>query len=136
MKLHTTRWLLAPVRQLRTRQLMARHGPTLLYDTAWALITLHRAPAETALVRAWARENPGTAPGVHYDHWDALSAAEKQRRLRWLRRHGHSPIQLLRLDSGLIHSARLHVLDWGPPPGPAEEHSAKLHLWSETREQP
>lgn len=28
MKLKTKRWLLAPVRQLRTRRLMARHGPT------------------------------------------------------------------------------------------------------------
>ncbi|MFE2471664.1 hypothetical protein [Streptomyces mirabilis] len=136
MKLHTKRWLLAPVRQLRTRQLMARHGPTLPYDTAWALIALHSAPAETALVRAWARENPGTAPGVHYDRWNALSEAEQQRRLRWLRRHGHSPVQLMRLDAGIIHSAGIHVLDWGHPPVPAEQHSATPPLWSETREQP
>ncbi|MFK0136691.1 hypothetical protein [Streptomyces murinus] len=136
MKLHTARRLLAPLRQLRARRLMVRHGPTLPYDTAWALITLHSAPDETALVRAWAHENPGTAPGIHYDHWHTLSKAEQQRRFRWLRRHGHSPIQLLQLDPGLIHSTGLHVLDWGRPPGPAEQHHAAQNPWSQTREQP
>ncbi|MFB7575726.1 hypothetical protein [Streptomyces sp. NPDC056165] len=137
MKLHTARWLLAPLRQLRTRRLMARHGPTLPYDTAWALIALHSAPDETALVRAWARENPGTAPGVHYDHWHTLSKAEQQRRLRWLRRHRHSPIQLLQLDAGLIHSVALHVLDWGRPPLPDDQHNATTPPpWSQTREKP
>jgi hypothetical protein len=125
MKLRTARWLLAPVRQLRTHRLIARHGPTLAYDTAWALITLYSAPAETPLVRAWARENPDAAPGIHYDRWHALSQAEQQRRLRWLRRRGqHSPIQLLQLDVGLIHSTGLHVLDWGRPSIPAHQNHA------------
>jgi hypothetical protein len=136
MKPQTKRWLLAPVRQLRTRRLIARHGPTLPYDTAWALIALYSAPDEITLVRAWVRENPGTAPGVHYDRWHNLSEAEQQRRLRWLRRHGHSPIQLLHLDAGIIHSTGLHVLDWGHPPGPAEQHSAAPPPWSHTHEQP
>ncbi|MFJ4519000.1 hypothetical protein ACIP6V_35090 [Streptomyces sp. NPDC088770] len=136
MKPHTARWFLAPVRQVRTRWLMARHGPTLAYDTAWALITLHCAPDETTLVRAWARENPDAAPGIHYDHWHTLSQAEQQRRLRWLRIHGHSPIQLLQLDAGLIHSTGLHVLDWGRPPIPADQHHATPPRWSQTREQP
>uniref|UniRef100_A0AAU1UMK0 Uncharacterized protein n=1 Tax=Streptomyces sp. NBC_00119 TaxID=2975659 RepID=A0AAU1UMK0_9ACTN len=136
MKLHTARWLLAPLRQLRTRRLMTRHGPTLAYDTAWALIALHSAPDETAFVRAWARENPGAAPGIHYDHWHTLNQAEQQRRLGWLRRHGHSPIQLLQLDAGLIHSAGLHVLDWGRPPAPADQHHATPPTRPRTREQP
>ncbi|MEU6547917.1 hypothetical protein [Streptomyces sp. NPDC046859] len=136
MNLHTARWLLAPVRQLRTRRLMARHGPTLAYDTAWALITLHSAPDETTLVRAWARESPGAAPGIHHDRWHTLSQAEQQRRLRWLRRHGHSPVQLLQLDAGLIHSTGLHVLDWGTPPDLAEGDNATWPHTPETHERP
>ncbi|MFF3350643.1 hypothetical protein [Streptomyces sp. NPDC002779] len=135
MRLHTARWLLAPVRQLRTRRLMARHGPTLTYNTAWALITLHSTPDETPLVRAWARENPGAAPGIHHDQWPTLNKAEQQRRLKWLRRHGHSPIQLLQLDAGLIQSAGLHVLDWGRPPIPPKPNSTTPPSWSQTRKQ-
>ncbi|MFP1629769.1 hypothetical protein ACLB9X_32460 [Streptomyces sp. 5K101] len=115
MNLHTTRWLLAPVRQLRTRRLMTQHGPTLPYDTAWALITLHTAADEIDLVRAWTHENPSGPPGIHYDQDHDLDDAEHARRHRWLRRHGHSPIQLLHLDTDLIKSAGIHVLDWGPP---------------------
>ncbi|WP_411139325.1 hypothetical protein [Streptomyces sp. C10] len=114
MNLHTTRWLLAPLRQLRTRRLMAQHGPTLPYDTAWALITLHTAPDETDLVRAWAQENPSPPPGIHHEQDHNLDDAERARRHRWLRRHGHSPIQLLHLDADLIKSTGLHVVDWGP----------------------
>ncbi|MGC2997124.1 hypothetical protein ACPF8X_01635 [Streptomyces sp. G35A] len=102
---------------------MAQHGPTLPDETAWALIILHSAPDETALLRAWSLENPGNPPGIRYDHWHKLSKAEQQRRRRWLQRHGHSPIQLLRLDASLIHSAGIHVLGWGRPPSPAEQHS-------------
>ncbi|MGW8993907.1 hypothetical protein ACWGRF_28805 [Streptomyces zhihengii] len=98
---------------------MKRHGPSLPYDTAWALTTLRTAPDDTLLVRAWARENPDRAPGVHYDHWHDLSKKEQQRRHRWLRRHSRSPIQLLDLEAGLILSMGLHVLDWGPPPQPS-----------------
>lgn len=136
MNRHTARWLLAPVRQLRTRRLMARHGPTLKNDTAWALITLHNAPDETTLVRAWTRENPGAAPGIHYDHWHTLSQAEQQRRLRWLRRYGHSPIQLLELDADLIYRIGLHVLDWGRPPIPADQYHSTPLPWPQSREQP
>ncbi|SFL68048.1 hypothetical protein [Streptomyces pini] len=115
MNPHTARWLLTPLRQLRTHRLMAQHGPTLPYETAWALITLRRAPDEAGFVRAWAGENPGEEPGVHYDRWHELSQAEQRRRRQWLHRHGHSPVQLLRLDADLIKAAGLHVLDWGPP---------------------
>jgi hypothetical protein len=115
MKARTARWLLAPLRQLRTLRLMAHHGPTLPYDTAWALTTLHTAPDDTAFLRAWSRENPGGAPGIHYDHWHKLEPAERQRRLRWLHRHGHSPVQRLGLEPSLIQSAGIHVLDWGRP---------------------
>ncbi|MFJ9718537.1 hypothetical protein ACIRPQ_21795 [Streptomyces sp. NPDC101213] len=115
---------------------MAQHGPTLPYSTAWALITLHNAPEETTLVRAWARENPSGPPGIHYDHWHELNAAEQQRRHRWLRRHGQSPIQLLRLDTSLIHSARIHVLDWGSPPQPAKRHDTTAATQPRTQRQP
>lgn len=121
MKVHTTRWLLAPLRQLRTRRLMNRHGTTLPYDTAWALITLQRTPDEASFVRTWARENPDGPPGVHYDNWQALSPAEQHRRRAWLQRHGRSPIQLLHLEAGLILSTGLHVLDWSPPPPHTEQ---------------
>lgn len=124
MNLRTARWLLAPLRQLRTQLLMNRHGPTLPYDTAWALITLHTAPDETELVRAWTRENPSGPPGVHYDHWHELSPAEKGRRHAWLQRHKHSPVQLLRLDASLILTTGLHVLDWSRPPQHADQYSS------------
>ncbi|MEU4097911.1 hypothetical protein [Streptomyces sp. NPDC026673] len=100
---------------------MNQHGPTLPYTTAWALITLQTAPQETDFVRAWHRENPAGSPGVHYDHWSELSAAEQRRRNRWLQRHGRSPVQLLHLDIRLVHSAGVHVLDWGRPPESGKE---------------
>lgn len=42
MNVRTRRWLLAPIRQWRTHQLIRRHGPSLDYPTAWALITWPR----------------------------------------------------------------------------------------------
>ncbi|MGW7520410.1 hypothetical protein ACWGJ2_32995 [Streptomyces sp. NPDC054796] len=117
MTLRNRRWLLAPLRQLRTQRLIARHGPTLPYDTAWALIGLSQgSEGEGAAVRTWARENPDGPPGIHHDHWHDLSAAEQRRRRKWLQRHRHSPVQLLRLNAALIHSTGLHVLDWDRPP--------------------
>jgi hypothetical protein len=94
---------------------MAQHGQALPYDTAWALITLTSAPDETDLVRAWANLNSEREPGVHYDQWCELSHTEQHHRRQWLHRHGHSPIQLLRLDSELIKSAGIRVIDWGTP---------------------
>lgn len=135
MNHRTTRWLLAPLRQLRTRRLMAQHGPALPYDTAWALITLHTAPEETDLVRAWAGEHPHSAPGVHHDHWHQLSGTEQRRRRTWLQRHGYSPIQRLSLDQRLIHSTGLHVLDWGHPPEPRNTLNDE-HVTDATREMP
>ncbi|MFJ3841808.1 hypothetical protein ACIPY6_40770 [Streptomyces sp. NPDC090054] len=118
MNIRSTRWLLAPIRQHRSLQLVKRHGPSLPYDTAWALITLHTAPDEKLLVHVWARENPDSTPGIHYDRWIDLSEKEQRRRQRWLRRHNRSPIQLLDLEADLILSTGLHVLDWGPPSQP------------------
>ncbi|MEU0068652.1 hypothetical protein ABZ027_03620 [Streptomyces sp. NPDC006332] len=116
MNVRTRRWLLAPWRQLRTRRLMHRHGHALPYDTAWALITLHATPDEAAVVRIWVHENSGGPPGIHYDNWQELSHDEQQRRRTWLQRHGRSPIQLLDLESSLVLSTGLHVLDWSLPP--------------------
>ncbi|MBZ4016269.1 hypothetical protein [Streptomyces purpurogeneiscleroticus] len=120
MNLTTRRWLLAPLRQLRTHRLMRQHGPSLPYSTAWALIALHIAPAEHSLVRAWAAENLADRPGVCHDRWDELSETEQRRRRVWLHRHGHSPVQLLQLDPGLIESAGIRVTDWQLPPDQAE----------------
>ncbi|TXL84702.1 hypothetical protein [Streptomyces sp. IB2014 016-6] len=114
---------------------MAQHGPALPYDTAWALITLHTAPEETDLVRAWAGEHPDSAPGVHHDHWDHLSSTEQRRRRTWLQRHGHSPIQLLSLDQRLIHSTGLYVLDWGHPPEPGNTANDE-HVTDAIRKEP
>ncbi|MFD9538208.1 hypothetical protein [Streptomyces sp. NPDC060010] len=114
---------------------MKRHGPSLLYDTAWALITLHTAQEEALLVRAWARENRDRAPGIHYDRWSELSAREQQRRQRWLQRYGRSPIQLLDLEAELILSTGLHVLDWGPPPQSGTQSSPTPQPGPETRTQ-
>lgn len=120
MNLHTRRWILAPLRQLRTYRLMRQHGPTLNYGTAWALITLRAAPHEAAIVRIWAHENPaGAPPGIHYDNWHDLPPAEHERRFAWLQRHGRSPVQLLDVEAGLIINAGLHVLDWSLPPSPS-----------------
>lgn len=116
MTAHTRRWLLAPLRQLRTRRLIAQHGPGLPYETAWALITLHSAPAESHFLRAYNAENADGPPGIHYDQWHTLSRAEQHRRRQWLHRHSHSPIQQLHLDPDLIKSVGIHVLDWGPAP--------------------
>ncbi|MFG2351512.1 hypothetical protein [Streptomyces phaeochromogenes] len=116
MNPQTRRWLLAPLRQLRTKRLIAQHGPTLPYPTAWALIALHSTSAEGHLLRAYTAENPAGPPGIHYDHWHTLSSTEQRRRRKWLHRHRHSPIQLLHLDPDLIKSTGLHILDWGPPP--------------------
>ncbi|MFZ4302278.1 hypothetical protein ACOZE3_30765 [Streptomyces cinereoruber] len=95
---------------------MKHHGPSLPYDTAWALIALRTAPDEALLVRAWAKENPSGPPGIHYDHWHQLSRTEQQRRRTWLQRHHRSPIQLLNLEASLILSTGLHVQDWNLPP--------------------
>lgn len=47
MNVRTRRWLLAPIRQWRTHQLIRRHGPSLDYPTAWALITWPRPPTSS-----------------------------------------------------------------------------------------
>ncbi|MFJ2477823.1 hypothetical protein ACIOWI_33455 [Streptomyces sp. NPDC087659] len=44
-----------------------------------------------------------------------LDDAEHTRRDRWLRRHGHSPVQLLHLDTHLIKTTGIHLVDWGRP---------------------
>jgi hypothetical protein len=116
MNTQTRRWLLAPLRQLHTRRLMTQHGPTLPYDTAWAIIAFHNAPDDILFVHAWASENPTGPPGIHCDQWQTLTASEQRRRHAWLHRHHHSPVRLLRLDPDLVKSTGLHILDWGPLP--------------------
>ncbi|SFD58567.1 hypothetical protein [Streptomyces aidingensis] len=113
----TWRWLLAPVRQWRTRRLMARHGPALSYPTAWALITLHSCPQEVPLLcqvlrEAGVRQGEGS---IVPDDWRLLGARERARRSRWLRRHGCSPVRRLAIDDALIRAVGLTVTDWGPP---------------------
>ncbi|MBE8473870.1 hypothetical protein [Streptomyces justiciae] len=116
MNLHQRRWLLAPIRQWRTRRLMAQHGPSLGYPTAWALITLANAPLEATFVQQWIRESddPGEA-GLSYDDWRGLTDKERERRNRWLLRHRRSPIQMLEIPDELLKRTGIRVVDWGTP---------------------
>ncbi|MDQ0761493.1 hypothetical protein [Streptomyces canus] len=116
MNQHHRRWLLAPVRQWRTRRLMAQHGPSLAYSTAWALITLATAPREVAFVQQSIRESdePGEA-GLCFDDWTELTDQEREHRRRWLSRHDRSPIQMLEIPEELLKTTGLRVNDWGEP---------------------
>ncbi|WP_406426395.1 hypothetical protein [Streptomyces sp. NBC_00147] len=116
MKLRTRRWLLAPIRQWHTHNLMRRHGPSLDYPTAWALITLRHSPDEFAFVRQAIHEAaPGTEPGLHHDNWSSLSPRERMRRTRWLTRHRKTPIEQLNVSEIQLQRAGLRVVDWGAP---------------------
>ncbi|MBU6529582.1 hypothetical protein [Streptomyces mayonensis] len=118
MNLHARRWLLAPMRQWRTARLIHRHGPSLDYDTAWALVTLSRSPDEFAFVKQATREaRPIREAGFHYDDWNSLSTRERTRRQRWLKRHGSTPLQQLQVDELQLLNAGLRVVEWGPAPG-------------------
>jgi hypothetical protein len=120
MNLRTRRWLLAPLRQWHTVRLMRRHGPSLDYETAWALVTLSRSPDEFAFVRQATHEaRPARGAGLHHDDWSTLTARERARRQRWLKRHESTPIQQLDVDELQLVNAGLRVIDWGPPPGGA-----------------
>lgn len=111
----TRRWLLAPLRQWRTLRLIRRHGPSLDYATAWALVTLSRSPDEFAFVRQATHEaGPLGDVGLHYDDGNSLTAREHARRQRWLERHGSTPIQQLNLDELQMVNVGLRVVDWGP----------------------
>ncbi|MFF3373515.1 hypothetical protein ACFYXF_11265 [Streptomyces sp. NPDC002680] len=116
MNVRTRRWLLAPVRQWRTHHLLRRHGPSLDYPTAWALITLAGSPDEFAYVQQATREAGFTSEGgLHFDDWNTLSMRERTRRTRWLARHGKTPIQQLNLTVGQLQRSGLRVVDWGVP---------------------
>ncbi|NED11787.1 hypothetical protein G3I33_09815 [Streptomyces sp. SID9124] len=111
------RWLLAPLRQWHTLRLIRRHGTSLDYATAWALVTLSRSPDEFAFVRQAAHEaDPLGDVGLHHDDGDGLTARERTRRQRWLKRHGSTPIQQLNVDELQMVNAGLRVVDWGPAP--------------------
>ncbi|MFG3430370.1 hypothetical protein [Streptomyces californicus] len=116
MTLRARRWLLAPLRQWRTHSLMRRHGPSLDYATAWALVTLSRNPEEFAFVRqATGEADPHGDVGLHYDYGYTLTTRERDRRRKWLNRHGRTPIQLLNVEEIHIVNAGLRVVDWAPP---------------------
>ncbi len=116
MNLQHRRWLLAPLRQWRTLRLMAQHGPSLTYTTAWALIALHSSPDEFTFVQQWAQESGDLGKaGISYDQWSELSDGERARRTRWLLRHGRSPVQRLGISEPLLKRAGLRVVDWGEP---------------------
>ncbi|MET9080129.1 hypothetical protein [Streptomyces sp. NPDC004232] len=116
MNLQRRRWLFAPIRQWQTRRLMAQHGPSLTYTTAWALIALRTSPNEFTLVQQWARESGDFGePGLYNDEWSELTDAERARRKRWLIRHGCSPVQRLGISEPLLKRAGIHVIDWGQP---------------------
>ncbi|MBR8642146.1 hypothetical protein KEF29_29555 [Streptomyces tuirus] len=116
MNVRTRRWLLAPIRQWRTHQLIRRNGPSLDYPTAWALITLATTADEFAYVQQASREAGSLADaGLYHDDWDALSLQERSRRTRWLARHGRTPIQQLDITERQLKRAGLRVVDWGVP---------------------
>lgn len=112
------KWVLAPVKQWRTRRLSRAHGPSLSPSAAWCLVMLAHDPAELPLVRSLViRKNLGVPPGVSLDVWAQLAPAEQHRRIVWLRRHGATPLYLLGVPEELIELAGLHVVEWALPPG-------------------
>ncbi|MDX2546165.1 hypothetical protein ACOT81_27445 [Streptomyces sp. WI04-05B] len=116
MSVQQRRWLLAPIRQWRTRRLMAQHGPSLTYATAFALITLATSPREVSFVQQSIRESDEPVEaGLCFDDWRELTGQERERRDRWLLRHDRSPIQMLGINGGLLKTAGLRVVDWGKP---------------------
>lgn len=120
MNVRARRWLLAPLRQWSALRLIRQHGPSLDYATAWALITLSRSPDEFAFVQQAIRETGPTGDtGLYYDDGKTLSARERDRRQRWLERHGRTPIQKLEIHEVQLVNARLRVIDWGPSPDSA-----------------
>ncbi len=120
MNVRTRRWLLAPIRQWRTRRLIHRHGPSLDYPTAWALITLDTSTYEFAYVQQATHEaSPTPEAGLHHDDWNALSMRERTRRTRWFARHGKTPIQQLDITEEQLKRAGLRVVDWDVPKGEA-----------------
>jgi hypothetical protein len=120
MNVRTRRWLLAPIRQWRTHRLVRRHGLSLDYPTAWALITMATSADEFAYIQQATYEaGPADEAGVHHDDWNELSLRERTRRTRWLARHGKTPIQQLDVKEGQLKRAGLRVVDWGVPKGEA-----------------
>ncbi|WP_327157679.1 hypothetical protein [Streptomyces tubercidicus] len=119
MKLKTLRWLLAPIHQWRTYRLMAAHGSSMGYSTAWSLVALARHPDElpyvqNAAVRSAVQSAP--AAGVRVDAWDRLDPEERARRISWLNRYRATPLQRLGVPEEIIEIAGLQVVEWGLPP--------------------
>lgn len=116
VNLSTRRWLLAPLRQWRAHCLVRRHGPSLDYTTAWALITLQCSPHEFPFVQQATHEAGSTArAGLYYDDWNSLGPRERARRTRWLARHDKTPVQRLEITEEQLRRAGLRVVDWGNP---------------------
>lgn len=113
------RWLLAPVSQWRAYRLVSDHGPSMSYQMAWSLVVLARDPASLPYVRrqAFNKEETDGRVGVILDVWIQLSRLEKNRRLRWLKRHSETPLYRLGITEELIELAGLSVMEWSLPPG-------------------
>lgn len=121
MDARVLRWVLSPMRQWRAYRLIAAHGPSLSYGTAWSLVSLAQDPSELPFVRslsARARIRSARADpvGVVVDVWAQVSPAEQARRLKWLRRHAATPLYRLGITEELIELAGLYVIEWALPP--------------------
>jgi len=116
------RWLLAPMRQWRSRRLLAAHGPTLSDMEAWCLVALAHDPADLPYVRALVtrqrmRSSAVLPPGVLLDVWAQLDTAEQRRRRTWLEKHRRTPLHRLGVPEELIELAGLRIIEWSLPPG-------------------
>lgn len=122
MTTRAMRWILAPMRQWRTYRLMAAHGASLNYSTAWCLVALACDPAELPYVRNLSTRTRLLAlkpepVGVFVDVWEQIDPVERLRRLRWLARHSATPLYRLGITCELVELAGLCVVEWALPPG-------------------
>lgn len=112
------RWLLAPISQWRAHRLVAHHGPSLSYRTAWCLVLLAQDPASLPYVRRlWLQHGrEDLHVGVMIDVWVQITEVERKRRLSWLQRHSETPLHRLGITEELIELAGLSVIEWSLPP--------------------
>lgn len=113
------RWFLAPISQWRAHRLVAHHGASLNYATAWCLVLLARDPASLPYVRRLSRQdrNEPRRAGVLVDVWVQLSRSEQSRRVKWLKRHSETPLHKLGITEEVIELGELLVVEWSLPPG-------------------
>lgn len=121
MNSRASRLILSPIRQWRASRLMAAHGKSLSYSTAWCLVTLARDPGELPYVRNYigqvrlSADRPDPV-GVFTDVWEQVDAAERVRRMQWLDRYAATPLYRLGVTVELMELAGMYVVEWALPP--------------------